>query len=110
MLELGDLLGRSPRHLSGGEKQRVALGRSLLSGPELLLLDEPLAALDEPLKDRILAYFERVVAEWHVPTIYVSHNAAEVRRVADRVITLEGGRIGQSAALEEVPPRDHFSG
>jgi molybdate transport system ATP-binding protein len=110
VLELGELLARSPRHLSGGEKQRVALGRSLLSGPELLLLDEPLAALDEPLKDRILAYFERVVAEWHVPTIYVSHNAVEVRRVADRVIVLEGGRVSDRGALEEVPHGDHFSG
>ncbi len=95
VLELGDLLGRYPRNLSGGEKQRVALGRSLLSGPKLLLMDEPLAALDQPLKDRILAYLERVVAEWHVPTLYVSHSAAEVRRLADRVIVVEQGRVSQ---------------
>ncbi len=95
VLELGDLLARYPRNLSGGEKQRVALGRSLLSGPQLLLLDEPLAALDEALKDRILTYFQRVVAEWHVPTIYVSHSPAEVCRVADHVIVLEQGRVGQ---------------
>ena len=102
VLELGDLLRRYPRNLSGGEKQRVALGRSLLSGPELLLMDEPLAALDEGLKDRILTYFQRVVAEWHLPTIYVSHNPLEVRRVADRVIVLDQGRVSQSGPTDEV--------
>ena len=110
VLELADLLARYPRNLSGGEKQRVALGRSLLSGPELLLMDEPLAALDEALKDRILTYFERVVAEWHVPSIYVSHNAAEVRRLADRVIAIEGGRIGACGTPDEVLLAGHFSG
>lgn len=109
VLELADLLGRYPRNLSGGEKQRVALGRSLLSGPELLLMDEPLAALDEGLKDRILTYFERVVAEWHVPTIYVSHNAAEVSRLADRVIALEGGRVTRSGTPADVLPAGHGS-
>jgi molybdate transport system ATP-binding protein len=102
VLELGDLLSRYPRNLSGGEKQRVALGRSLLSGPELLLMDEPLAALDAGLKGRILTYLERVVAEWTVPTIYVSHSATEVRRLADRVIVLDQGRVVQSGSMDEV--------
>ncbi|MGD9720578.1 MAG: ATP-binding cassette domain-containing protein [Pirellulales bacterium] len=102
VLELGDLLARYPRNLSGGEKQRVALGRSLLSGPELLLLDEPLAALDQPLKDRILTYFERVLTEWRVPAIYVSHSAAEVRRMAERVIVVEGGRSVACGAPDEL--------
>jgi molybdate transport system ATP-binding protein len=102
VLELGDLLSRYPRNLSGGEKQRVALGRALLSGPELLLMDEPLAALDEGLKDRVLSYLERVVAEWHLPTIYVSHNAAEVRRLADRVVVLDQGRVSQCGSPEVV--------
>lgn len=102
VLELGELLGRYPRNLSGGEKQRVALGRSLLSGPELLLLDEPLAALDEGLKDRVLTYLERAVAEWHIPTLYVSHNGVEVRRLAEHVIVLEAGRVTQSGTPEEV--------
>lgn len=93
VLELTDLLRRFPRNLSGGEKQRVALGRALLSGPELLLMDEPLAALDEPLRDRILTYIERVVGEWRLPVLYVSHNPAEVRRLADRVIVLAAGRV-----------------
>src|SRR5207253_6092836 len=102
VLELGELLKRYPRNLSGGEKQRVALGRSLLSGPELLLMDEPLAALDASLKDRILTYLERVVEEWHLPTIYVSHSAAEVRRLANRVIVLDQGRVSQCGSPEEV--------
>jgi molybdate transport system ATP-binding protein len=109
VLELADLLTRYPRNLSGGEKQRVALGRSLLSGPELLLLDEPLAALDQPLKERILTYFERVVSEWHVPTIYVSHNAAEVRRLADRVVAIEGGRVSACGTPDELLLADQFS-
>jgi molybdate transport system ATP-binding protein len=109
VLELGELLGRYPRNLSGGEKQRVALGRSLLSGPELLLLDEPLAALDEALRDRVLAYLERVIAEWHVPTLYVSHNAAEVRRLAEHVIVLEGGCVTHSGSPDEVLPAGYLS-
>ncbi len=79
-LEIGGLLQRYPRNLSGGEKQRVALGRALLSGPELLLMDEPLASLDAPLKSRILAYLERVVAQWDIPTLFVTHSQVEVRR------------------------------
>lgn len=109
VLELAELLGRAVRNLSGGEKQRVALGRSLLSGPELLLMDEPLAALDEGLKDRILTYLERVVAEWRVPTIYVSHSAAEVRRLADRVIVLEQGRVSRCGSPEEIELGGHSS-
>jgi molybdate transport system ATP-binding protein len=102
VLELSELLDRYPRKLSGGERQRVALGRALLSGPELLLMDEPLAALDEALKDRILTYVQRVLAEWRIPTIYVSHSAAEVRRVADRVVVLEQGLVTQCGSPEDL--------
>ncbi len=109
VLELSDLLARYPGNLSGGERQRVALGRALLSGPELLLMDEPLAALDEGLKHRILTYLERVVAEWHVPTIYVSHNAAEVRRLAERVVLIEQGRVVQSGTADEVLAGNYLS-
>jgi molybdate transport system ATP-binding protein len=91
-LEIGGLLSRHPRNLSGGEKQRVALGRALLSGPELLLMDEPLASLDAPLKSRILAYLERVVAQWDIPTLFVTHSQVEVRRAAQWVVVLEQGR------------------
>ena len=93
VLEIGGLLERLPRNLSGGEKQRVALGRALLSGPELLLMDEPMASLDVPLKRRILAYLARAVEEWDIPTIYVSHSQAEVRRAADWVVVMENGRV-----------------
>lgn len=93
VLEIGGLLHRYPHNLSGGEKQRVALGRALLSGPELLLMDEPLAALDMPLRSRILAYLELVVAEWNIPTLYVTHSQAEVRRAADWVVVVEKGHV-----------------
>jgi molybdate transport system ATP-binding protein len=93
VLEIGGLLLRFPRHLSGGEKQRVALGRTLLSGPELLLMDEPLASLDAPLKSRILAYLERAVTQWNIPTLYVTHSQLEVRRAADWVVMLEKGHV-----------------
>ncbi|MBL8794741.1 MAG: molybdenum ABC transporter ATP-binding protein [Planctomycetia bacterium] len=93
VLEIGDLLERRPATLSGGQRQRVSLGRALLRGPELLLMDEPLAALDVGLKDRILTYLERALAEWHIPTLLVSHDQADVRRLADQVVVLEAGRV-----------------
>ena len=101
VLEIGGLLNRFPRNLSGGEKQRVALGRTLLSGPGLLLMDEPMASLDGPLKTRILAYLERAVAEWNIPTLYVTHSQAEVRRAADWVIVLEKGRVVASGTPDD---------
>jgi molybdate transport system ATP-binding protein len=93
VLDLGQLLDRSPHTLSGGQRQRVALGRALLRGPELLLLDEPLAALDAAVKDRILTYLERAISEWKVPTLFVSHDQTDVRRLADQVLVLESGRV-----------------
>jgi molybdate transport system ATP-binding protein len=93
VLEIGSLLQRNPRNLSGGEKQRVAMGRAILSGPELLIMDEPLASLDDPLKDRILTYLERAIEEWNIPTLFVTHSQAEVRRAAEWVIVMEKGRV-----------------
>jgi molybdate transport system ATP-binding protein len=105
VLELGTLLQRYPRNLSGGEKQRVALGRALLSGPELLLMDEPLASLDDPLKGRILAYLENVVAEWAIPTLFVTHSQAEVRRAAEWVVVIDRGRVVCSGPPNEALPQ-----
>jgi molybdate transport system ATP-binding protein len=104
VLELSPLIDRPPRNLSGGEKQRVALGRALLSSPELLLMDEPLAGLDEALHERVLGYLERVLEEWRMPTLYVSHNPREVRRLATEVILLEAGRVAGSGPPAHLSP------
>ena len=101
VLEIAPLLGRRPHALSGGEKQRVALGRALLSRPDVLLMDEPLASLDDPLKGRVLNYLERVVAEWKVPVLYVTHSQAEVRRAAGWVLVIKDGRLVASGPVEE---------
>ncbi len=101
VLELDALLDRPIGALSGGERQRVALGRALLSRPRVLLMDEPLAALDDRLKLRVLAYVERIVEEWAVPVVYVSHSQAEVRRLAEHVVVMDGGRVVASG-----PPAD----
>jgi molybdate transport system ATP-binding protein len=99
MLEIDGLLDRRVTDLSGGERQRVALGRALMSGPSLLLLDEPLAAVDVPLRRRILPYLQRVRDELTVPIIYVSHDREEVDELADVVVNVEGGRV---AGVEQV--------
>ena len=92
-LEIGHLLERDPRTLSGGERQRVALGRALVSGPRLLLLDEPLAALDVGLKDRILPYLRRVREQYGIPALVVSHDVFEVLTLCDEAVILERGRV-----------------
>lgn len=96
MLEIAPLLDRPVSTLSGGERQRVALARALMSAPELLLLDEPLAALDLDLRRRILPYLERVRDSLAVPILYVTHDRDELARLADHVIVLERGRVVQS--------------
>jgi molybdate transport system ATP-binding protein len=93
VLELDGLLDRMPHTLSGGQKQRTALGRALLCGPRLLLLDEPLAFVDEALRGRILDYVDRVLQEWAIPTLYVTHRAAEAMALGARVVVLEAGRV-----------------
>ncbi|HKT53929.1 MAG TPA: ATP-binding cassette domain-containing protein [Caulobacteraceae bacterium] len=99
MLALGPLLGRSTVALSGGEQRRVAIGRALLSQPRLLLMDEPLSGLDTDAKDQILCELEQVFRALTMPVLYVSHDAAEVRRIAGRVIAMEAGRIVPAATI-----------
>lgn len=98
LLGLGPLLERRPGKLSGGEKQRVAIGRALLSNPRLLLMDEPLAALDEERKAEILPYLERLRDETKIPIVYVSHAIAEVARLASRVVLCATAMWKRSAA------------
>jgi len=93
ILEIGDLLNRPVTKLSGGEAQRVALARAILSQPRLLLLDEPLAALDIGLKERILPYLGRVRDEFEIPMIYVTHNLTEVLTLADWVLMIQHGKL-----------------
>ena len=93
MLEIDDLVGRAVQQLSGGERQRVALGRALMSGPSILLLDEPLAAVDVPLRRRILPYLQRVRDELAIPIVYVSHDREEVEQLADEVLVMDNGRV-----------------
>lgn len=100
MLALGDLLKRRPGKLSGGERQRVAIGRALLMRPRLLLLDEPLASLDAARKNEIFPFLERLRDEASVPMIYVSHDAAEVKRLATAVVRMEGGRVTAQGGVE----------
>jgi molybdate transport system ATP-binding protein len=92
-LELDTMLARKVQSLSGGERQRVALGRALLSAPRLLLLDEPLSALDHQRKAEILPFLERAKDEFRLPMLYVSHSLDEVTRLADRVLVLAGGEV-----------------
>ncbi|MEO0496855.1 MAG: ATP-binding cassette domain-containing protein [Pseudomonadota bacterium] len=105
--DIGPLLKRRTETLSGGERQRVALARALLSAPRLLMLDEPLSALDAERKARILPYLKRAATEFGVPIIYVTHSVEEVLTLADRVIMLRGGAVeaeGEPADLLQLPP------
>ena len=104
LLDIGHLLDRRPGKLSGGERQRVAIGRALLMRPRLLLLDEPLASLDSGRKGEIIPYLERLRDEAKVPMIYVSHDAAEVARIASRVVRIEGGKVTGMGGIELLSP------
>jgi molybdate transport system ATP-binding protein len=102
LLGLGRLLGRAPRHLSGGERQRVAIGRALLSQPAILLMDEPLSALDRRSKDEILPFLERLHEALAIPALYVSHDIAEVERLADHLVLMEAGRVVAQGPLADL--------
>ncbi len=105
LLGIGALLERHPQSLSGGEKQRVAIGRALLASPRLLLMDEPLAALDDARKAEILPYIERLRDEAGIPIVYVSHAVAEVVRLATTVVMMENGAVAAAGPAGEVMAR-----
>jgi len=105
LLGIAGLLERMPASLSGGERQRVAIARALLAAPRLLLMDEPLAALDLKRKLEILPYLERLHDELLIPVIYVSHAPDEVARLADHLVLLDGGRVAASGPLAETLAR-----
>jgi molybdate transport system ATP-binding protein len=95
VLDIASLLQRKPSQLSGGEKQRVAIGRALLSQPAVLLMDEPLSGLDEALKQQVLPYIRKVMTTFGLPTLYVSHVREEVAGIADEVLQLAQGQLRQ---------------
>jgi molybdate transport system ATP-binding protein len=105
LLGIGPLLGRRPGRLSGGEKQRIAIGRALLAQPRLLLMDEPLASLDNDRKDEILPYLERLRDHGRVPIVYVSHAAAEVARLATTIVLVADGRVQAVGPAAEIMGR-----
>jgi molybdate transport system ATP-binding protein len=105
LLSLGGLLHRRPKTLSGGEKQRVAIGRALLAQPRILLMDEPLAALDIPRKAEVLDYIERLRDERDIPIVYVSHSVTEITRLADTVVVLSDGKCLAVGDVDDVMGR-----
>jgi molybdate transport system ATP-binding protein len=102
LLGMCKLLHRSPRNLSGGERQRVAIGRALLTQPRLLLMDEPLSALDRITKNEILPYLERLHEALKLPVLYVSHDMAEIERLADQLVLMNSGRVLAAGPLSQL--------
>ena len=102
LLGIEPLLARYPATLSGGEKQRVAIGRALLTGPEMLLMDEPLASLDLPRKRELMPYLERLARDVKLPILYVTHSMDELLRLAQNVLMLDQGQVRAVGPLEEV--------
>lgn len=105
LLGIGHLLDRQPLNLSGGERQRVGIARALLTSPRLLLMDEPLAALDSQRKSEILPYLERLHDELEIPLVYISHSQDEVARLADYLVLIEQGRVQASGPIGETLAR-----
>ena len=108
VLNINHLLKRYPAMLSGGEKQRVAIGRALLTNPKLLLMDEPLSALDMPRKKELLSYIDILVNELKMPIIYVTHNINEVKRIANYVVILEQGKLLSHGETQNILQSDYL--
>ncbi len=102
LLGIGGLLRREPASLSGGERQRVAIARALATRPQVLLLDEPLAAIDQARRDEVLPWLERLQNQWRLPMLYVTHSAEEMMRLADHLLLLDQGRVAAQGAPAEV--------
>ncbi len=109
MLDIEPLLQRRPGNLSGGERQRVAIGRALMMKPRLLLLDEPLGALDPARKSEIMPYLIRLRDEAGIPMVYVSHYARELKRIANEIVRLEGGRVTASGTPDILTRADEVA-
>lgn len=102
VLQLGGLLDRGVNRLSGGERQRVALGRAILANPRLLLMDEPLSALDESLKLQIIHYLKRASEKFGIPYLFISHSLLEIRLMTDQVLAMAGGRVVGQTTPEQL--------
>lgn len=102
LLGIRPLLGRRPAKLSGGEKQRVSIGRAFLCSPALLLMDEPLASLDGPRKEEVLPFISKLCRSFSTPVLYVSHSVSEIMRLADQVVILDEGRVAEAGPVTEL--------
>ncbi|SLN61924.1 Maltose/maltodextrin import ATP-binding protein MalK [Pseudoruegeria aquimaris] len=102
LLDIAQLVDRRPAGLSGGERQRVAIGRAMLAQPRMLLMDEPMAALDEARKAELLPYIERLSKGRNVPVLYVTHNIAEAARLADTIVVIDGGQVAASGPAGDI--------
>lgn len=102
VLDIGHLLGRGVKNLSGGEKQRVAIGRAVLANPRMLVMDEPLSGLDDSLKFQIIPFLKNACAAFTIPYLFISHSLTEMRIMTDRVLKMAGGRIAGQVTAEEL--------